>query len=163
MSEVTSIEEVASIGEEASKSNDNCNVCQAWGEQRLPNGFVVMKIQHENVVKEHAKLHEHFHRRTLKFNHVRKTFAPGEIDDNRLQAVIDDRFKAKTFVDFKNRIVKAANVISFASSVLEELLLKSLAGGDEQDQHLDYDKSHVEKCVQSGKRAMPALLQSSMA
>ena len=32
MSEVTSIEEVASIGEEASKSNDNCNVCQAWGE-----------------------------------------------------------------------------------------------------------------------------------
>ena len=147
MSDVANLEAADVVVEKTSKSNDNFNVFEAWSEQRLPNGHIVMKIQHDNVVKVHETTHDYFNRRNVQHAHVHKTFAPAVIDEKRLQAVIDDKFKPKSFVDFKNHIIKAANVILPASSVLEQLLLKSLAGGDEQDQHLDYDKSCVGKCV----------------
>ena len=39
-------------------------------------------------------------------------------------------------------------------SALEESLLKSLEGRDEQDLHFDFDESCIEKCVQTGIRVM---------
>ena len=82
---------------------------------------------------------------------MRKTFDPAEVDPNRLQAVIDDSFKSKSFADFKTRIAKAAKVLLPASYVLEELLIKSLSGGDDQEQHFDFEKSCVEHYAKSGR------------
>ena len=78
-------------------------------------------------------MHLCFKRRILKHSHVHDAFDSAEVDPNRLQAVIDDSFKSKSFADFKNRIAKAAKVLLPASYVLEELLIKSLAGGDDQE------------------------------
>lgn len=135
-----------------------CSFIVAWGKERLPNGFVVMKIQHVDVNNDHVKLHDYFeNKKAIKYTNMLKKFEPVEVDKHRMQAIINDSFKSKFLLDLKTRVAKAANVLLPGCHVLECMLIKSAKGGEEQDQHIEFQNSYLEKCVKSGNRAMSAI------
>ena len=112
-----------------------------------------MKTRDKNEEKEFDRLHDYFHRRNSQHSFINTKFNPEKEDLHHLQAVINDKFESKTFL-FQEPHKKAANIVLPSCSALEESLLKSLEGRDDQDLHFDFDESCIEKCVQTGIRVM---------
>ena len=136
-----------------------------------------MRIHNSDEVKEHDEIHNKLVDINPPMKGINDTFEPEETSESqskkkkakvmkdkevitnfRLQCRVTKKLeRIKPLRQMINATKEKAKIILPSCSDTEKLILRSLPGGGNQDQHNDYTPSYVMKCIKDKKRAMSAI------